>query len=249
MVQLAALALGRALHVELPASGQVFIVGDVHGCYEELLELVESLPKSGLDEVVLVGDLVNKGPESARVVKWCRENAIRAVRGNHDESALAVSQMSKKNKNKKNGGPTLAEKYSYLVDLAPEDLAYLADLPYTISLPHFHAVVVHAGLVPGVPLEAQSPEDMTRMRSLLRGADGAFLASNDAGAESWAAQWPAEAPTVVFGHDAKRGHAIYENCVGLDSGCCYGGRLTALRLPQRDVFSVQARESYAPKTG
>lgn len=67
---------------------RVVIVGDVHGCFDELRRLLEQCKVDENTTVILVGDLVNKGPYSAEVVAYARKNGILSVRGNHDEALL-----------------------------------------------------------------------------------------------------------------------------------------------------------------
>ena len=67
---------------------RVVVVGDIHGCYEELLQLLDMCRVDSDTSVILVGDLVNKGPFSAEVVRYARLNNLWSVRGNHDEALL-----------------------------------------------------------------------------------------------------------------------------------------------------------------
>ncbi len=70
---------------------RVLIVGDVHGCLDELKALLEKANYStGETSVVFVGDVCNKGPHSAATVAFCRQNNFLCVRGNHEHSALKV---------------------------------------------------------------------------------------------------------------------------------------------------------------
>jgi hypothetical protein len=100
---------------------------------------------------------------------------------------------------------------------------------------------VHAGLVPEQPLEDQDPFDLMNMRSILD--DGSASRSYEEGTP-WASLWTGPR-LVVFGHDAVRGLQTREFAVGLDTGCVYGGWLTGLWLPERDLVSVPARATYA----
>ena len=228
--------LGKEQH--LP---QVLIIGDVHGCLEELKELLEVFaydPQAMT--VVLVGDLVNKGPHSAEVVRFVREQRFHCVLGNHDVSALQrVCSWQR--------GEKLPPKYAYVERLSEEDVRWLASLPFTIALPEFDAVVTHAGLVPGVPFDQQTVFSMTKMRNILSNSDGSLTSlERHSEGENWATFWRT-APHVYYGHDAKRGLQIHDFATGLDSGCCYGRELTGILLPSREIKSVRAKRVYEDK--
>lgn len=115
------------------------------------------------------------------------------------------------------------------------DLNWLKDLPYTLSIPSLDCLVVHAGLVPGRPLEEQAPGDMHSMRNLvpeeeepLTPGPGSFKAtSSPLTGVAWASMW-SDGPHVYFGHDAKRGLQQFPLATGLDTGCCYGQSLVRL---------------------
>lgn len=126
----------------------------------------------------------------------------------------------------------------------------MQELPYTISIPSFKTTVVHAGLVPNVPLEQQSFADMVTMRNVLKtespaespsfsfsdnGTSDSWEGSSKGNAgESWAKIWSDHCERgnslqhhVYFGHDAKRGLQQYKYATGLDTGCCYGKPLAS----------------------
>lgn len=68
---------------------RIIVVGDVHGCYHELVELLDRCKYNPENtQVILVGDLVNKGPHSDEVIKFARKNKLLCIRGNHDHDAL-----------------------------------------------------------------------------------------------------------------------------------------------------------------
>jgi hypothetical protein len=219
---------------------RTLFIGDVHGCARELDALLEACGWRPGERVVLVGDLVAKGPDSAGVVRRARELGALAVQGNHDAHVLRwrAGRMPKGKKLK-------PEHRQVLETLTPEDWAYLEALPLYRRFPELHVLAVHAGLVPGVPLEAQEPEHLLNLRSIA--PDGTPSKRVDGGVP-WASRWPGP-ERVVFGHDAMRGLQEHPHAVGLDSGCVYGGRLTAYVLPEGRFYSVKAKRAYVALDG
>ncbi len=218
------------------------IVGDVHGCLDELLALVERCGDPRDTRYVLVGDLVAKGPDSRGVVAWARTSGAEAVLGNHDAAVLYA----------RSGDAELSPRPGALhvaiaAQLAAEDLAWLEARPLWIAIEGDDGpshVVVHGGLVPGVPLEAQERKYLLNLRSITPQGEP----SKKTDGTPWASLWQGP-PHAVFGHDAVRGLQQHRWATGLDTGCVYGGALTALVLPTNELVSVPARRIYAPIKG
>jgi hypothetical protein len=218
-------------------TARTLVVGDVHGCREELEDLLEESGWDDGDQLVLVGDLVAKGPDSQGVVRLLRKLGARAVRGNHDQHCLRWWDARLAG----DDPPKLRRTHQRVADALDEaDWRWLAGLPLWLELPEHDALVVHAGLVVGLPLEEQDPYDLMNMRSILN--DGTASRSYEEGTP-WASLWPGPR-LVVFGHDAVRGLQSHPHAFGLDTGCVYGGWLTGLWLPARDLVAVPSREAY-----
>lgn len=126
--------------------------------------------------------------------------------------------------------------------LSPSDHDWLAVLPYQLQLPDLEVLVVHAGLDPRVSLRAQAPNTLINVRSIL--SDGTPSRRVDDGVP-WASVWGGPLH-VVFGHDAVRKIQRHPFATGLDSGCVYGGELTALDLPSGRLVRVPARRAWCP---
>jgi len=217
---------------------RTIVVGDVHGCADELQDLLKACGYARGDRLALVGDLVAKGPDSQGVLQFLREERAEAVLGNHDNHALKAH--SHPNKDLK------AERQQLLDTLKKADWAYLEALPLFVRLGPERAgeadtVVVHGGVVPGVPIEEQDREHLLTLRSIRE--DG--TPSKKIEGHPWGAVWKGP-ERIVFGHDAVRGLQQHPMATGLDTGCVYGGKLTALILPERKLVSVNARRSYQP---
>jgi len=126
---------------------RTLVVGDVHGCLDELLALLAAAGRTPGDRVVLVGDLMCKGPNSAGVVRWARESKADAVLGNHDAHVLRAIH------GEGHVGPlhsTVAQ------SLSGADIAWLEARPLFLRLDAVAGrpyLVVHGGLVPGIPIE------------------------------------------------------------------------------------------------
>jgi hypothetical protein len=218
-------------------SVRTLIVGDLHGCREELEDLLDESGWERGDQLVAVGDLVAKGPDSQGVIRLLQDIGGRAVRGNHDQHCLRWWDA------KRSGEPLpkLRPSHQAVAEVLEEsDWIWLAGRPLWLELPEHDALVVHAGLLPALPLEEQDPYDLMNMRSILD--DGTASRSYEEGTP-WAALWPGPR-LVVFGHDAVRGLQTRRHAIGLDTGCVYGGWLTGLWLPERDLVSVPARAAY-----
>jgi hypothetical protein len=217
---------------------RTIVVGDVHGCAQELQLLLGKCGHSSADRVVLAGDLVAKGPDSQAVVQFARENGILAVMGNHD--AFALAHRNDVGKIDRAHGRRI-----YLGQLRPEDWAYLEALPLFLRLGRANPagpeyVVVHAGAVPGVPLEQQKREHLLSLRSI---DDTCAPTSRLLVHFPWSARWRGP-ESLVFGHDAVRGMQQTALATGIDTGCVYGRALTALILPEGKTVQVPALRRY-----
>jgi diadenosine tetraphosphatase ApaH/serine/threonine PP2A family protein phosphatase len=212
---------------------RTLVIGDVHGCLDELVALVALAGLADDDRVVFVGDLVAKGPDSAGVIAWARERGAAAVLGNHDEHVLRAR-----------AGDSAAKRPHLEVanTLTNADVDWLTALPLWVRVdgagkPY---VVVHGGMVPGVPVEKQTREHLLTMRSIT--PDG--RPSKRIEGAPWASLWKGP-EYVVFGHDAVRGLQRHPLATGIDTGCVYGRELSGLLLPEHRLMAVPARHAYA----
>jgi hypothetical protein len=240
---------------------RTIVVSDIHGCLQELDALLSSCAfLRGTDRLVLIGDLMDRGPDPVGVVRRARELGAETVRGNHDDKHLRWRDHEARKATRpayRNPMRPLSEAAQNAnAALTDEDLAYLRATPYSLALDG-NWIAVHAGLATNRPLSEQKPDVLMRVRYVneeghLANAGTDWKAPPDA--HLWATRWPGP-QSVVYGHivhDLARPRVDEPRpgvwCYGIDTGCCFGGRLTALLLPEREIVQVAARAAYAPYT-
>jgi hypothetical protein len=200
--------------------GRTIIVGDVHGCRDELDALLDRVAFSTGDRLVFVGDLVARGPDSLGVLDIVRRTGAIVVRGNHEEKVLQW-------RNAGSVTPRLGRMHAEVAaSLRPVDWTLLGASPYFLELPEHGCVVVHAGVAPGTPISEQPAHTLMHVRCITpRGQPSEDKASG----ALWGALYEGE-PHVVFGHNARSEPQLHAWATGIDTACVYGGRLTALVL-------------------
>lgn len=214
-----------------PGEGRTIIIGDIHGCMTELQSLLTAVKASDKDDILAIGDLVRKGPESAAVLRWAMETPnVRSLLGNH-EARLLTRWLEGEKPDK--GTPDwhlwqeLGEGYNAAMD-------FLRTRPLHVAGDGFLAV--HAGIDPRIPsIGLQSAHDLLTIR-IPRGME-----------IPWYEAYTGE-ELIVFGHWASEEPVVRPNAIGLDTGCVYGGSLTALILPEKRLVSVPAERSYVKGT-
>jgi hypothetical protein len=210
--------------------GRSIFIGDVHGCARELAQLLERVGPGSDDAVYFVGDLVNRGPDSAGVLRLFREIRAQGVVGNHEVRLIELRRAQRSGE----PGLRIGKRHAALFrEFSDDDWSLLETLPLSLEVPEHSIRVVHAGVLPGLAFEAQDPWTLTHVRSVTK--DG--HPSAEFGASSWAAAYAGE-PHLVFGHDARRGLQLHAHATGLDTACVYGGELTALVVPAGTTLPI-----------
>lgn len=232
--------------------GPFDIIGDIHGCYDELVSLIEQLGYVNQDglwqhpegrQLVFLGDLVDRGPKTPQVLKLVmaqvRAGLAWCVPGNHDIKLLRWL-------NGKDVKPThgLQQSIEQLFEETPEFREQVKQFIDGL-ISHYvfddgRLVVAHAGL----------KEEMQGRGS---GAVREFCLFGETTGETdefglpirynWAADYKGKA-MVVYGHTPVPEAQWLNRTIDIDTGCVFGGKLTALRYPERELVAVQAQKVY-----
>jgi serine/threonine protein phosphatase 1 len=147
-------------------SGRRIVIGDVHGHYDGLMRLLEAIAPSAADQVYFLGDLIDRGPKSAQVVSFVRQNGYTCLLGNHEQLLIDSFPQGKVCPNALqawlySGGQTTISSYKQPEALL-EHLDWIQKLPTHLDLGDIW--LVHAGVHPGVPLADQTLQDYCWIR-------------------------------------------------------------------------------------
>ncbi|MDP9330964.1 MAG: polynucleotide kinase-phosphatase [Actinomycetota bacterium] len=234
--------------------GPFDLVGDVHGCFDELVELMGELgwqvdtaahTASHPDgrKLVFLGDLVDRGPKTPDVLRLAMSmvgsgDAI-CVPGNHENKL--VRALKGRNVQVTHGlGETLDQLKAEPPEFSGEVLTFLDGLISHFVLDEGRLVVAHAGM-------------REEMQGRASGAVRSFALYGETTGETdefglpvrypWAEEYRGKA-AVVYGHTPTPEPEWINNTICLDTGCAFGGRLTALRYPERELVTVAAHATY-----
>jgi protein phosphatase len=253
----AAAKAARLIRRPLPSNrkddiGPFDFVGDVHGCVDELRALLEQLGyvpheagylHPAARRAVFVGDLVDRGPDSPGVLRivmpMVASGAALVVVGNHDDKLLRALR-GRKVKIAHGLRETLDQLRAEPPEFAAEVASFLDSLPSHYQLAGGQVVVAHAGLTERLQgREARRVRDFA-MYGLTTGETDAYGLPVRL---LWAKDYRGQA-FVVYGHTPVPEPMRLNHTLNLDTGCAFGGRLTALRYPEHELVSVPARRQY-----
>ena len=215
---------------------RTYVIGDIHGCVDELARLLDSLPLEPSDHLVFLGDYIDRGPDSKAVVSHLIQRRdvggaeMIFLKGNHEDMFLSYLGFPGSHGDMflYNGGAATLASYGAAPNHAAPDILRLlppAHLKFFNELKRHHIIggflCVHAGINPAKPLDEQAEEEMLWIR------DDFILSRHDL------------PYTVLFGHSPQEDvlfHLPYK--IGLDTGLVYGNRLSCLELEEKVLFQI-----------
>jgi serine/threonine protein phosphatase 1 len=212
---------------------KIFTIGDIHGCLgklENLIEVIPANPKN--DELIFIGDYIDRGSSSREVVEYViglksKFKNIVCLLGNHEQMLLNYLEGVEEKLYLYNGGKSTLSDYdiksSDVSDERKKKIPETHVFFYRSLLPYYQTndyIFVHAGLMPGVPLEKQATQDLLWVRHQFIDSDYNF------------------GKRVLFGHTPLSNPLIMENKIGIDTGAVYGGKLTCVELPALNIHQV-----------
>ena len=216
----------------------LIVIGDVHGCLQELDELLLKLEyNKEKHRLVFLGDLMDRGPDPVGCVRRVRELEAEMVMGNHENLHLrwrgheTVRELTgKKNPMKAMKAADMAASRN----LSEEDLDWMERLPFKIDL-GLSWYAVHGGMEPARKINTQNAAQIMRVRYVNEKGYGVSLGADLSAPEGtvyWDQMWKGP-ESIIYGHcvhDLQMTRCTYYNnvsCIGMDTGCVFGGHLSA----------------------
>ena len=209
---------------------RIYAVGDIHGCYEKLMALMDKLDIDfDTDILVFLGDYIDRGPSSFEVVEYLvalKKLFPKTVflKGNHEEMLENYLSGIDKMTYLVNGGQQTLDSYLSRPRQPDDPLIPQEHLDFFNSLLLYYEtenyIFVHAGLKIQVPLEEQTVEDLLWIRNKF------IQTKHDFGKQ------------IVFGHTPLPEPLLQPNKIGIDTGAVYGNKLTCVRLPELVFYTA-----------
>lgn len=213
----------------------IYIIGDVHGCYETLMALISKLPKNAT--LVFTGDLIDRGPQSAKVVEFVKNNNHLCILGNHEVFMINSLNQELKERSmseymdkhyfwRKNGGYATLKSYQNPMYDINEHCEWMKTLPLYLEFDikdeeNRSLLVTHGVGLPFYDMMDDCKDEITTNRKMIE------------------TQW--NHVVNVFGHSPYFEPKFNLNYIGIDTGCVYGqdgkeGYLTALEWPSKKIM-------------
>ena len=202
-----------------------YVIGDIHGCFFTLQTLISKLPENS--EIILLGDLCDRGAHTKYVIEFVMKNNYKVILGNHDELMIkhAIESMKEKDndwiKGTKMGAMETISSYENDIDMLKKHIEWLKTLPKYILIGNYF--LTHGF---GLPYyERRDDKEKSKLLNTNR-TKGEDIYSDDWDIEDWRQHKIIN----IFGHESFDEVKKGENYYGIDTGCGYGKKLTALEL-------------------
>lgn len=206
---------------------RTIVIGDIHGCFDELMELLQQLELKDEDFLLSLGDIVDRGNKSLEVYQFFKNRPnSKVLMGNHERKHLKGILNYAQEIVKVQFG----SKY-------PSFLNWLQTLEYTHETPE--AIIVHAAFEPNKSLSEQKEDVLSGSTSGER-----YLTQKLPAESFWQEHYQGEKP-IIYGHHVVGDFPkIVNNTYGIDTGACHGGYLTALELPGFVIHQIKVETDH-----
>lgn len=213
---------------------RTIVIGDIHGCHKEAKKLIDILIREEIyhpyeDRLIFIGDYIDRGENPRLSVEYVRGlqeqygDRVIALMGNHEDMLLDYMAENGHNWLYNGYSPTLVSYRGY-EEIFKDDLKWMAGLPLYYEDEHF--IYVHAGVDKDIPMEEQMDDTLLWTREAFYHNPGAYHKKVIFG----------HTPTMFIGNTNKPLWLNGGNDIAIDTGCVFGGRLTALIIEKKQIL-------------
>lgn len=231
-------------------NGRIIVIGDLHGMYDETIELLDKCQITDSDTLIFLGDLVDRGPDNGKCVDFVMnrekvQGAPACILGNHEDRHLSYYSFDEKGQT-----PNISSPFHVAtrLQLTKEHYEYFKKLPLYIKLPQYNAICVHAGVFPGRPIEAQDRHNLLHIQCInpTKHHKTSWPSKVPKGEEGWKfwTHFFSGPERIIFGHSVLDKPLITEFAVGIDGGAVFGRQHHALILPDWRIVSVTSNNDF-----
>lgn len=222
---------------------RLIVYGDIHGCYDEFVSLRKKVNLKNDDTEVCVGDVITKGKNSIKTLRYVRNNNIQSVLGNHEDKIIRyLKHQELLNKNP----ITLdLDEKSIVKSLNLEDINYLKSMPFFMKFNNI--TILHGGLSNKDNLSQLSKNAKSRiLRTRYLDSNLNFISYGKENGQSifWADVYDGKQGFVVYGHQKFSEVRLNKHALGIDTGCVYGGKLTVAVFIKKSKVFIHKKNIY-----
>lgn len=211
----------------------MIILTDIHGCFDTMLALIEKCKAKYPDrDIVIAGDLIDRGPKSSQVVQYCIDNDIAMVKGNHED--LMVQHNASYRHNliwQQNGKESTLKSYNGNQELFANHIEWMKNLPLYLHFPEWKTkdgrelVVTHSNIGKKTVWEHRDGIRKEQFENNVL----------------WSRNQMKDIPEIynVIGHTPNNDTKIKSFYANIDTGCAYGNKLTALVFPEMEIIEQE----------
>jgi serine/threonine protein phosphatase 1 len=216
---------------------KTFVVSDVHGCYYTMRKLLEKLPENA--EIIFVGDLCDRGLHTKQVIEYIIEKGYVSIRGNHEDYMITHAMEAMKGiesrwtREEYMGGKETMVSYQNDHATLLNHLNWLAALPRYIMQDNYF--ITHSFSLPYFQRRDSEPSCTALMKNR--------ITDEKEWGHDWESDWQDYSVINIFGHTDYEKVEIGKNYYGIDTGCAYGRKLTAIELGTMNIIDEKNRYS------
>lgn len=206
---------------------KLIIYGDIHGCYDEFISIRNQINPQKNDIEVCVGDIITKGKHSIKTLDFVIKNNIKSVLGNHEDKIIRYLKHQKSNK--KNHIELNRDEQNIVNSLSEKHIDFLQNLPLFLQFKDI--IVLHGGIQNSIDLKNLSKRDKQKilhMRYLDENGEYLTYGQEDENSIFWADIYNGNQGFIIYGHQLFNEPKKNNFALGIDTGCVYGNKLTAV---------------------